>query len=577
MSEVINAIKSAHGGYQYVISFFLFFLLGICLSKNCRKSFLYPAVILTFVVINPLFFQLWGRLNEAMVYWRSLWMIPILPICAFTPALIFDKIKKIQWKILSILACAILLVTNGYMVYAFGATMFLPAENVEKLPNNVVKVAEKLLQLQEYPSVVSDPEISVYLRQYSGKIKTPYSRSVVYGGTSEENLEIYSYLVNEEIHSLAQTMANRDYMYLVTKRTNDELNKYFEFVEYAGDFGIYQVTIKPTQIRSYNQLHQVTKVTCVNEKGQPVIGENGYSIKELAYDEMGRIIYEFYKDPEGYGIPDQYGRAGYRKEYNRYGSIQKETNLGINGEAITVHYATKRCKYNNHNRIIEESYYDVNDNPMLRTDTHISTRKWYYNSKMQVIREQMFDVDGQLVNSSGGYAQIEYNYEIRNDIPLTVFFDVNGNRLECGSLFFHEYLQKLRLYKNEGKVIVFSVKDEASNALNEIIMNDLYALGINSRLNEKKRQSYYAIIYNEEINEEMSSESVCYEGTINGTDIYVISAGYTVGNMSSIKMNGIECSKNTRGINIVVYDIEKNEIIDSLGIDTYTQEMWITR
>lgn len=50
------------------------------------------------------------------------------------------------------------------------------------------------------------------------------------------------------------------------------------------------------------------------------------------------------------------------------------------------------------------------------------------------------------------------------------------------------------------------------------------------------------------------------------------SAGYSAGNKSSIVINGKEYSKNKRGLNIVVYDKTKDEVISSRIFDTWLMQ-----
>ena len=55
-------------------------------------------------------------------------------------------------------------------------------------------------------------------------------------------------------------------------------------------------------------------------------------------------------------------------------------------------------------------------------------------------------------------------------------------------------------------------------------------------------------------------------------EIQVTSAGYSAGNKSSIVINGKEYSKNKRGLNIVVYNKTKDEVISSRIFDTWLMQ-----
>ena len=53
------------------------------------------------------------------------------------------------------------------------------------------------------------------------------------------------------------------------------------------------------------------------------------------------------------------------------------------------------------------------------------------------------------------------------------------------------------------------------------------------------------------------------------TTVKLVSGGWLLGNVSSCKIDGTEYSKNERGMNVVVYNREKREVVDSRTFDTY--------
>ena len=67
-------------------------------------------------------------------------------------------------------------------------------------------------------------------------------------------------------------------------------------------------------------------------------------------------------------------------------------------------------------------------------------------------------------------------------------------------------------------------------------------------------------------------EQICEYHPYENLEIEMISKGYNAGNQSSIVINGQEYSKNLRGMNVVVYDKKKNEVICSSVFDTWTIE-----
>lgn len=145
-----------------------------CLHRSWRKSLILPSAIIALIVLNPVFYALWNTVIERS-YWRTIWMIPIIVIIASVPAVLEGKKRG---QALTVLLFTAAIIASGFPVYSYRDTAFKLAANPDKLPDQVVSVANALLALEENPRVVADYSLSVYLRQYSGKIKSLYGRNV---------------------------------------------------------------------------------------------------------------------------------------------------------------------------------------------------------------------------------------------------------------------------------------------------------------------------------------------------------------------------------------------------------------
>lgn len=66
-----------------------------------------------------------------------------------------------------------------------------------------------------------------------------------------------------------------------------------------------------------------------------------------------------------------------------------------------------------------------------------------------------------------------------------------------------------------------------------------------------------------------SEEPVVYGDYIEGRYIYIESMGYNAGCYSSIKISDVEYSRNSRGLNIVVYDKLCDRVIDAVTFDLF--------
>lgn len=158
----------------------------------------------------------------------------------------------------------------------------------------------------------------------------------------------------------------------------------------------------------------------------------------------------------------------------------------------------------------------------------------------------------------------------------------NNYKINIGSIDIHgQSLSEFLRNVSDGQIIIISVMDDATNALNEMSLISLAELGLESDLSGKIRWSYIGIAAKGidgfmplECLQNTQTEVFLPSGSLIGTlaipfNLNVISAGYETGNTSSIKINDQEYSQSKRGMNIVVYDINKNEVVNSVNFDTY--------
>lgn len=161
-------------------------------------------------------------------------------------------------------------------------------------------------------------------------------------------------------------------------------------------------------------------------------------------------------------------------------------------------------------------------------------------------------VDEQWEASSEYYVQIKKNCELTQTTDMA------------------RYLESI---DNERYTIFICIKDEGVNALNADLKNQLMSLGLTSDFDVENayQKSYYAVIDQGEVSEQMSEQMLKTSGTIRkGRESYSItSAGFMAGSGCSIKISGVEYAKNERGFNIVVYDNELKKVVDSVAFDTY--------
>lgn len=138
----------------------------------------------------------------------------------------------------------------------------------------------------------------------------------------------------------------------------------------------------------------------------------------------------------------------------------------------------------------------------------------------------------------------------------------------------------LDLIKQTDYMVIVCVKDTAGFWFNDILQNQFYNLGFKESLIKKLMVGYIGISWNSKLlYENLSEKDGCsyYSEKIAHHHISVLSKPYVSGNLSSIMIDGKEFSCNKRGLNIVIYDISKNTVVDSVSFDTHVEKFSCSR
>lgn len=203
--------------------------------------------------------------------------------------------------------------------------------------------------------------------------------------------------------------------------------------------------------------------------------------------------------------------------------------------------------------------------------------------------------DGPHLNFGGAVKASQYlsrylheNYDLpdRRGDPAYAYLDQELERYEREKI--NEQLIQTRdlssylnllLDMDSSYTVIFSVKDEAVNGLSEELRGQLKKLGFQNNLTQENasRHSLIGVWQDGQMLYESLSEGIDdpqrdmleFRGTLpDGMKYYVKSAGWNVGNTSSIIIDGVERSKKCRGLNIVVYDSLGGRVVDSIAFDT---------
>lgn len=130
-------------------------------------------------------------------------------------------------------------------------------------------------------------------------------------------------------------------------------------------------------------------------------------------------------------------------------------------------------------------------------------------------------------------------------------------------------LEFINEYKDKNYAFFFAVKGDSTVSFDNEMKEALTALGLTKTPKDiSNGDSYIAYVYQGETYVESNSASLYKTINLNNHIVTLISAGYLHGNNASILVDGLEQAARGNGLNIVVYDLENDEVIDSVSYNT---------
>ncbi len=124
-------------------------------------------------------------------------------------------------------------------------------------------------------------------------------------------------------------------------------------------------------------------------------------------------------------------------------------------------------------------------------------------------------------------------------------------------------------YKDSNYAFFFAVKGDSTVGFDEEMQKSLESLSITETPSDiSAGDSYIAYAYKGDIYFLTKSASIYETVNLNGHIVTLSSAGSKHGNHASILVDGLEYAANGNGLNIVVYDLDKDEVVDSVAYNT---------
>lgn len=174
MNEIIELLKSYYLGNEIYVYIALASALYILIfEKKVRNNLILPLLFIALIVLNPYLYQV--IFSKTYAYWRMFWIFSLHLIIGTGFICLMKRLKFVLLQTAIFIVVCYLIIQNGTNVYETDA--FEKTISLEKLPDGVVKVCDKILELEEEPLCINDLYFSVCARQYSGKIKQAWGRN----------------------------------------------------------------------------------------------------------------------------------------------------------------------------------------------------------------------------------------------------------------------------------------------------------------------------------------------------------------------------------------------------------------
>ena len=389
--------ETAGVGHWFFIAFPVVLICLLIWFKGRRDRFLIPSILISLVIINPLFYKKWEELG-LYAYWRILWVVPVIPIVACLVPSISERIQKGWIKAIVAVVGVGLIVFGGTFLYNGVGGSFVEAANASKLPDYVVQIADRLLELDEHPKIIAQDPIGVYIRQYTGEIDTLFGRDL-YGymtwRASADGTTIHNEISNPDsnLSIVSQFMLDNGYDYLVLTDVRETTG--FKLIDRIGQCSIYKAVGMPKVRKERNDQGQIIAITTLDENGKPANGINDYSTVLYTYDEDGFIVRELHLDVSGKCL------GGFERIIDSKSHLIMKRNLDNESKPylqIGGFYGYTQT-FDEKGTLISRTYVDEGGNPIQRTDGY-STVMWSNGENgNQTVR--FFDIENSEIEIEG--------------------------------------------------------------------------------------------------------------------------------------------------------------------------------
>lgn len=168
-------------------------------NKTTRIVFLYMPVIVLVLYFCPFFATVVYAFADEEIYYRLLWLVPIVPVLAYAAIKLIISIQGKKRIVVGVAVVGMIMV-SGKLVYT--SPYFSVAQNPYHVPEAVVQICDEIEEEGAFVMAAFPMEFIQYVRQYSGNVRMPYGRDVLVERWKAKD-ELYD-LMNENVLRVAE-------------------------------------------------------------------------------------------------------------------------------------------------------------------------------------------------------------------------------------------------------------------------------------------------------------------------------------------------------------------------------------
>lgn len=239
-------------GFYQILFLAAMVYLGIWIYRRkdrSIKSLMIYLLLMLFLFFCPITSKIIRKCIGKSVYWRVLWLLPIIPVIALAATDLLKKCKKKSIRCMAGILLTVLIAFSGQDMISAGN--YAKVTNFQKVPDEVAVICETMKSHADGKQILvaADDHLASYIRVYDPSIYMAYGRKKR-GAISKDARRLYDEIcaVEKDYKKIAKLGKKVECNYLIVAVTEEQqksvLKKYgYEEIGMVNQYGIFSLTM----------------------------------------------------------------------------------------------------------------------------------------------------------------------------------------------------------------------------------------------------------------------------------------------------------------------------------------------